>query len=349
MADLKSINDVQIFASGTWNGDTYTDADLDEMVQAFNDNKEKLKPYLKLGHDENQKILQADGLPAAGWIGRLYRAGSVLYADFIDLPQKIYDLIIKGAYKKVSSEIFWNIDLNGNKYSRMLAGVALLGSDMPAVTCLNDILAFYGLGTYESLKSFDKSAEILIKSYVTNDKEAVMPKTEAEIKLEMELQTKIEKEAELTKGYTTVTAEKAALEVEIAELKKFKADAEAKALADAEALKVSQIKQFVTELKSEKLITKAQEEYAIELMSEKKEYAVKEKKFATKQELFKEFLKLHAAADVNVDEHSSAVTAPEDNDEEATVKAINKYAKENKVSIKAATKAVLAEKRESAQ
>ena len=51
-ADLKSLNGVEIFATGKWNGDTYTQEDLQEMVNSFIPLKQTLQPFVKLGHNE---------------------------------------------------------------------------------------------------------------------------------------------------------------------------------------------------------------------------------------------------------------------------------------------------------
>jgi hypothetical protein len=116
------------------------------MVSAFNQLSEHVRPPLKLGHTDEQKLLQKDGLPAAGWVGRLYRQGARLLADFVDLPEKIYELIKLKAYRNVSSEIYWDVSIGEKKFKRMLSGVALLGADTPAVMNLSDILALYSNG-----------------------------------------------------------------------------------------------------------------------------------------------------------------------------------------------------------
>src|SRR3990167_7323974 len=59
-----SVDGVEVFAAGTWNGDEYSQEHLDGIVAAFADGlKEGIKPYLKLGHDKGQALLQKDGYP----------------------------------------------------------------------------------------------------------------------------------------------------------------------------------------------------------------------------------------------------------------------------------------------
>jgi phage I-like protein len=138
------IKDVEIFSAGTWNGDTYTTSDLEQMVNAFRETKQKIKPYLKLGHESKQHLANSDEMPAVGWIENLKCKGKKLMADFVKVPQKIYELIKSGAYRRVSSEIFWNPTFDGKKYPHVLKGVAILGGATPAVQNLNDILSLYG-------------------------------------------------------------------------------------------------------------------------------------------------------------------------------------------------------------
>lgn len=138
--DLKGI---EIFAAGTWNGHKYSDTDLDAMVSAFAELAGKIDPPVKLGHDDGQRLLQADGYPAAGWVSRLVRKGDKLIADLRDVPAKVAELISAGAYKKISSEVYWNYKEGGKTYRRVLKAIALLGADLPAVSSIGDIRALY--------------------------------------------------------------------------------------------------------------------------------------------------------------------------------------------------------------
>lgn len=139
------IKNKEIFAAGTWNGDKYTIEDLDNIVKAFYELKGRRDVPLKLGHDEKQELLQRDGYPAAGWVAELRREGKKLIADFVKVPRKIYELIQKGAYRRVSAEIIWNYkdSETGKVYPRVLSAVALLGADIPAVTSISAWSALY--------------------------------------------------------------------------------------------------------------------------------------------------------------------------------------------------------------
>lgn len=168
------IKGVEIFAAGDWNGDTYTEADIKELADNFPATKEYLQPYLKLGHSEDQTLLAEDSLPAAGWISNVYKKGTKLVADFVDMPQKIYDLVKAGAYKRVSSEIFFNVTVNGKQYDKALKAVALLGGETPAVQTLEDIYALYQLSS--SVRAYAKEAEVRAYHYdPAQVKEGSMP------------------------------------------------------------------------------------------------------------------------------------------------------------------------------
>ena len=116
---------VTIFRAGKWNGDTYTERDLDEIVGAFN--QVGFRPPLKLGHGDE---LDA---PAYGWVDAVRRVGATLVADLVDLPKRVFEAIRDRRYDSLSAEIFWNVTRNGQKFKRALKAVALLGAQTPAV------------------------------------------------------------------------------------------------------------------------------------------------------------------------------------------------------------------------
>src|SRR3990167_7077120 len=147
---------VEIFAVGTHNGQKYTDADLDEIVRAFqelrNGGNGGYSPPIKLDHNDGQPIFDdvPDGGPAFGWVDNLRRVGEKLVADFRAVPAKLKELIDAGAYRGRSAEIWWNLEVDGKKYARALKAVALLGVNMPAVRSLKDIAKLYeGQPTFE--------------------------------------------------------------------------------------------------------------------------------------------------------------------------------------------------------
>lgn len=347
--DLYNIPGVEIFSSGTWNGDTYTEQDLDEMVRAFEENKQAVRPFLKLGHDDEQKLLQSNGLPAAGWVDRLYRVGEKLLADFVDIPRLIYELIERKAYRKVSSEIYWNISIGEKEYSRMLGAVALLGAETPGVMNLTDILGWYNLNDkFAKLKFYDDNKGIKkVCELQINPKEAEMSKTEQEIKLELELkdaQSKIATAEENQKAYET---EKESLRKEIENLQARATELEKEKKEFARKEEQTKLVASVESLIGEKLITPAMKPYMIELLGEeKKEYSFKQKdeeKKLSKFDLVKEILKLHSATDVNLDENSEDGESAGAKASDLLNSKIEAYSLEHKVGYKEAYKAVMRE------
>lgn len=134
----------EVFDVGTWNGYAWTDADLDEMVANFDALKAMGYAFpIKISHDPEQRLISNSELPAAGYIARLYRAGSKLVADLTHVPGKVKDLIELGAYATVSAEIYPKVQLMGKLWKNVLATVAFLGGEIPAVGTLDDGLALY--------------------------------------------------------------------------------------------------------------------------------------------------------------------------------------------------------------
>lgn len=340
MAKLFKIEGVEIFAAGVWNKDKYTVKDLDSMVSAFEETSANIKPYLKLGHSSDQSLLQNDGFPAAGWIGKLYRNGEKLLADFIDIPSKIFELLSNKAYRKVSSEIYWDISVNGKKYPKLLSAVALLGSDMPAVTSLDDILSLYGLNidasavrvyndNIESKKIYnyidDNGGQTMEKEYTKEDLDAKIAELEAKKTSEIEA-AKTETES--------LKAEYSQKEAEIAELKEYKEKAEAEKLELQVAKEKAENEKFIAENE----IPASAHEFAMALLGdEKKEYSFGEEKLS-KRDLLKKYTEvIKQTADVNFDENSLDGAKP---DAEGDEEKINKYMEANSCNYSTAYKAV---------
>lgn len=139
----ETLTAVEIFDVGTWNGMENSNRDLDDLVQAHEEIGHLIKPRVKLGHAEKQGLLQEGGYPAAGWITKLYRSGTKLLADLVGVPRVIAQLVRAGAYRRVSAEIYHDLqeEATGKTFRRVLDAVAFLGEEMPAVTTLADIVA----------------------------------------------------------------------------------------------------------------------------------------------------------------------------------------------------------------
>lgn len=150
MLETRDIPNVEILKIGRWHGTgcpprgcEFTAEDLDEIATAYAATAEVLRPPVKLGHTDQQKLLQADGLPAAGWLSNIRRDGEKLLADLRAVPKRIADLIDVGAYRNRSIELNDDFEVGGKKYPLVATGLALLGVDIPAVETLADITALY--------------------------------------------------------------------------------------------------------------------------------------------------------------------------------------------------------------
>lgn len=154
--DTVNFPSVEIFAVGKWNGHEFSSKDLDAIIQSYKATEGKFDIPIKLGHNDKQKLL--DDQPAAGWLTNLRRVGTKLIGDFKNVPATVADLIISGAFRKRSVELNPDFEIDGKTYPLVLTGIALLGSTLPAVDSLADIVKLY---EKEEIESEDK-AEILI-------------------------------------------------------------------------------------------------------------------------------------------------------------------------------------------
>ena len=274
---------VEIFAIGTWNGDTYTVDDLNHMVDAFG--KIGFDPPLKLGHNsEQEEKLMKDGQPALGWIDNLFVQGGKLLADFRDMPKAVFEAIKNKRYRTVSSEIWWNFPDNGRKFPRVLKAVALLGADIPAVTTLKPI----EFKRYEG----DGGEELKVVDYNNGGfDDAETKKREKDMATEQELRDEIAdlktKNNSLEESNKTLGDDKAGLEG-----KNTKLEGENKELAKSEEatktelskrdddVKTAEVKAFVGKMKAEgRLLPKHEEEVTALLTaaSEEKTYKFSDK------------------------------------------------------------------------
>lgn len=367
MGDLQKITGVEIFESGEWNGDSYSENDLDTIVNAFNETKEITKPYLKLGHNKEQKLLANDGLPAAGYIDRIYKSGKKILADFVNIPEKIFHLIKNRAYKRVSSEIFVNFKSNGKNYPLALKAVALLGGDTPAVHTLNDIMSLgftttnvpastttttegnqtytvhwdshtLGQVEFESVKAFEMDVN---KKDEEDNKMTLEESMRQTAKLEAENKSFQEENQALTKDLNEAEAKLRASEAQVKEL----SDKAATLSGEIEKNKKESFEKEVdAEIKAYQeagKIVPAQAPFLAELLknvkTDVKEFSIGEKKFSDVKSLVKGFIDAHV--DIKTDDNKSSRGNINYSDSDLADKA-KKYADQHKVSYKEALIAV---------
>lgn len=112
---------IEVFKAGTWtdssgNTKTWTEEDLQKIVEMYNSQKEHEAPVV-IGHPK-------DNAPAYGWVERLERKGSSIFAKIKPTVSEFLDWIKQGLYKKVSISLYPNM---------LLRHIGFLGAVPPAV------------------------------------------------------------------------------------------------------------------------------------------------------------------------------------------------------------------------
>ncbi len=332
------INAVEVFSTGEWNGTRVTTKDLDDMVSAYEELKGGIRPYLKFGHANEQMLAQKTGLPSIGWVTNLYRQNNKLLADFDYIPSKVFSLLQSRAYRKVSCEVYFDINISGKKYRRVLGAVALLGAETPGVMNLDDIL-----GQYSFQKRFAEIENLGNAEFYSFENQYIltgdgMPeaqKTDAELALEAATAAA---ETQKKEFELQLSAKDAELEA----LRQFKAEAEIAAqtaFAEAEAARKEA---FCAKLEAKKIVTPGMKDMVLELLGEsKQEYSIADKKMS-REELLESLLSLsHEAGKVNFTESSTNDFAKDGDLVKETEKEIQSYQDSHKCDYATAHKAVL--------
>lgn len=340
--ETNNIYGVEIFATGKWNGDPFTQSDLEGIAEAFQATKDALKPFLKIGHSKTQNLLERDSLPAAGWLDNVRVVGSKLLADFKRVPKKIYDLITAGAYRRVSSELFIDFKHGGKTWPLALKAVSILGGETPAVETLDDIIALYGLDVAAVPLTFDAKAEVRVLDFSKTPKTEETKVNELEIakaalvEADKKLSAANARIADITSEGETIKAENEALKVSSTEaVVKLNASNEKLAVVEKER-KFARLTSAVDKLIVDKKIVPAQKEKAFALLEmasgvEALKFKAGDKEY-TAESLVLEFIN---SGDAKVPNTQVQSEAGESSSEDGIVKAQN-YARDNKVSLKEA-------------
>jgi hypothetical protein len=138
MARFARLDDVEIFAAGTWNGLPFTESDIDGMVSSFDALNLAGRVPLKLGHDGPDVRDDPTTQFAMGWVQKVWREGSKLMAT-LDVPDKVRELFKQGYLRFVSVELLKDVRASTRNIPWVLDAVALLGADQPAVGILKDL------------------------------------------------------------------------------------------------------------------------------------------------------------------------------------------------------------------
>lgn len=142
-SESSTVPAVEIFAAGTHRGKSYTESDLDDIVRNFNaasvGPNARLEVPVVIGHEEKQDYLEDTGIPAAGWLKRVWRKGTKLMADIGDMPAVVTKLLRANRYKHVSAEIYDDPPNGVQGKGCTLRRIALLGGEQPQVKNLANI------------------------------------------------------------------------------------------------------------------------------------------------------------------------------------------------------------------
>lgn len=354
----RDVKDIEIFATGVWNGEAFSTRDLDDMAEAFKKTKDRLKPYLKLGHSRDQSLLRSDQLPAAGWLDNVRVVGEKLVADFLRVPGKIADLLEAGAYRRVSAEIFENISVAGEKFRLALKAVALLGGETPAVETLEDIMKLYG-GKFKAVSAYNTDAETRVFTW---DVEApkggdnameVKELTEKLLASEKKVSTlegelgalKKEGRPEDAKSIKELSKKNKALEADVKSEKDRADAAEAKVTEYAAKARKAKVEKKVGDLISSGKLAPAQKDFAIALLESatgEKKFKIGDKEFGSEEDLITALIESGPGLKFNTSQKTGAGKASREEDPEGGIEdkeldaKIQEYMKEHKVSYREA-------------
>lgn len=267
-----TIDKLEVFAVGRWNGYLFKKEDLVSIANAFGNLKEFVQPPVKLGHNEEQAL--KDGDFALGWIEDLWvdkdeKGKDKLYAKITDVPEIVYKAVQRKLYRKVSIELDFGAEHKGRYYAYVLTGVALLGAQLPAVSTLSDIAHYLGREhmptTHESHATFSLST---VDGVIQHEEGTFMPLSEQE---ERELRDRLAK-AESTAA--KAQSEKAEFERKAQDAERDKAafekaeqDRIAKEKADKVKFNREQVKTKLDAAVKGMLLTPAQSETFSKLLS----------------------------------------------------------------------------------
>ncbi len=137
---MPDMTGVEIFGVGTWKGNKFVAGDLLEIVDNTMALLEsgKHKPPIKLGHSTNQIIVdQDDGDPALGRAVDFKVKGDKIIANFVNLPDILFNAIEAQRFTSVSVEMD-----HIRHFGWFISAVAVIGADLPAVKTLDDLQAF---------------------------------------------------------------------------------------------------------------------------------------------------------------------------------------------------------------
>jgi len=264
-----SIKGMHVFMPGTFNGIPHKESVIDKLVDHFNKLKGRIRPKLKITHDENQRSIAS--LASYGDVDKLYSVVvdgiKKLYVDLLHVPEQVATWMKDRRFPERSIEYWTKIPVDGKSYDYVFRNVSILGHEPPAVPGLEPIKADNDeeyVTVSMTLDETDQDFEIVTEKAHEEAKpeggEKLMPdekeKFEEKIekmqnsitKLEADLKAKDEEIAKMSgdSDVERLTAEKVAMQEQLtaasAQVKEFEtlktaADEGAKAKKDLQEMK----------------------------------------------------------------------------------------------------------------
>lgn len=251
---MKSLIGKEIFAVGKWNGLSFSDKDLQSIVNTFNELASVQKVPLKFGHNEEQPV--TDGKPALGWVDKVYIKGKKLLADFSNMPDVVYDAVKAKLYRTVSIELLKNVQFKGKTFPWVLDAVALLGADQPAVNTLEDLNALMARCEFVAGGSEAFSENTGTFNFTVTEEETTMDEKQVQDAIAKALQP-------LSDKVTALEADKVALSRENEQLKADAAKADADAKAEGARTKREEFTKLLDDaVKAEQILPRQREAFA---------------------------------------------------------------------------------------
>ena len=127
-----------IFQVGTWNGDKWTEGNIQELVTNFYALRKSFEPNMGAGHDTYIHRIHY-GERSLGWVKELYFEHPMLLAD-LEVDSEVYNKDLKTKRLRYKSiRVSTNFERDGKKFGRVLKSLDLLGVSTPAVGDLGAI------------------------------------------------------------------------------------------------------------------------------------------------------------------------------------------------------------------
>lgn len=178
---LETIPGVPIARVGEWKTSTgrwvCTPEQLNDAVRAATDPAFR-RPVIKIGHtDKRFNASAGDGTPALGGLKnlRVDDSGEVLLADLVGVPARLAR-VLDSAYPSRSVEANLGVvTQDGNAYSMVVTGLALLGETPPAIESLGDVLNLFDPPTPDAQDADTWVAAASVAASITKDGTVLAP------------------------------------------------------------------------------------------------------------------------------------------------------------------------------